>query len=292
MMYRIKQEHGLGDAVALTAILRHLRAREPDCRLELIVKPGRETLYDDGVDEVSSLDDLRRPPTHILDWPMANASHRHCPSTWVERCLIEQLGIMPVAELCRYQVSVRNSYRAAIRAWLEASMPGTANRGQRALCNFRGASFKERKDLSDYEAAAVALALEDAGYQVLIWDAVDRTELPEQGIGRRAPEDLVAGNAGMLAALIAETDLFVGVDSGPLHLASAIGAKAIGLWPRQSPLHCICHDDTTTHLIRKGAPEYERFLIHRPIDDGLAFFRAHYKHVWCDDFASALRGLV
>ncbi len=58
-------------------------------------------------------------------------------------------------------------------------------------------------------------------------------------------------------------------------------------------MHCICHDDTTRHLILKnGVPEYERFLIHRPINDGLVFFRAHYRHRYCDDFAPAIRELL
>ena len=74
--------------------------------------------------------------------------------------------------------------------------------------------------------------LADAGHEVLLsfGGAAERTEAQRLADGAPgvalAPEVDVAG----LAALLRSADLFVGVDSGPLHLAAAVGTKALGLY--------------------------------------------------------------
>ncbi len=74
--------------------------------------------------------------------------------------------------------------------------------------------------------------LAEAGHEVLLsfGGNAERTEAQRLADGAPgvslAPEVDVAG----LAALLRSADLFIGVDSGPLHLAAAVGTKALGLY--------------------------------------------------------------
>ena len=78
----------------------------------------------------------------------------------------------------------------------------------------------------------LAARLAAAGHEVLLsWaGASERSQaelLAREAPGvRLAPEIDVAGLAGLLRS----ADLFVGVDSGPLHLAAALGTPALGLY--------------------------------------------------------------
>lgn len=304
MLFRLEHRMGFGDAVALTAALRHLRHYEPGCRIELVVNEGRERLYAGLADQVTSARDLRRPPTHRVQWPLPMKSYRDWPSTYVEKCLLEQFGLEPITELCGYQVAVDPDDRRVMRGYLDrlAAAAPVSPRRRFAICHFQGVALPERKNLNDDQAAAVVVALQARGYRVLIWDENARSCLPDEGLGERInagavhrirPNGSSSLCAGRLAGLLAEVDLFVGVDSGPLHLASAIGTPAVGLWTRQSPLHCICPDETTVHVClippyTRNPREYERFYTWRPIQEGLSFFKAHYRHLWCDDFGAGV----
>jgi lipopolysaccharide heptosyltransferase I len=78
----------------------------------------------------------------------------------------------------------------------------------------------------------LAARLADAGHEVLLsWaGAVERVQAEQ--IAREAPGVKLAHEVDVagLAALLRSADLFVGVDSGPLHLAAAIGTPALGLY--------------------------------------------------------------
>jgi len=276
---RIDQSAGFGDAVALSAVLRHLRHYHPRARLEVVTEPDRTALYSTSVPDPT----LGRPLvdrilfrdtaawcTHPLyPWPGHSRSFRGCPSTPVEHCLVDRLGLQPVRELCHY--------------WVPGRVQGSGFRVQRsvenglravpsALCHFAGEHRKPQKNLTLEQQSEVACQLRCAGYGVHV-------------LG----EDISASNAAELIDLIQSCDLFVGVDSGPLHMASALGKRAIGLWTYLSPLHCFCPDSTTHHLLWRGpAQDYERWRICRPVDDGLAFFRANYRYSWCDTFGEGM----
>jgi hypothetical protein len=274
-LIRLDQQGGFGDAVELTAVLRHLRHYYPRARLEVITEPDRAALYTTSVPDPT----IGRPlvdavifradadySTHPLNpWPGHSRSFATCPSSPVEHCLVDRLGLEPIAELCHYWVP-----RPEVRG--QRSEVG----GQIALCHFAGDHRKAQKNLTLVQRSEVICQLHSAGYQVSV-------------LG----EDVTASNAAALIELIGGCELFVGVDSGPLHLASALGKRAIGLWTYLSPLHSFCHDRTTTHLLWRGpAADYERWRICRPVDDGLAFFRAHYRYQWCDTFGDGLAALL
>lgn len=264
MLFRIEQGNGLGDAVMLTAVLRTLRAQHAGCRIELVVNPGREGLYDLLADEVTNADPSR-PPTHRLRWLFPRESFRDLPSNFAARCLVEEFGMPPLPGYWSPVVHVPSALRSV---WQSKKI---------ALVHFSGCAMRARKDISPSDAAEICAMLTAAGYEVQSLNAPNAQRL--------TPDAL------QLAARIAAADLFLGCDSGPLHLASAVGTPAIGLWRLTHPLHHFCPDETTIHLqLDYGEPA--TFLIWPPAADGLAFYRAHYRYRRCLNFAQGLRELL
>lgn len=270
-LIRIDQQAGFGDAIELSAVLRHLRHYYPRSRIEVITPPERAALYSTEVpdptigrplvDRILTDDEAAWCTQPLSAWPGHSRSFRDCPSTPAEHCLADRFGLEPIEELCHYWVPGDGPGRSSDRA-----------RSPVALCHLGGEHRMPQKNLTLEQRSEVICQIRCAGYSVTV-------------LG----EDATAGNAAELIGLIESCDLFVGVDSGPLHLASALSKRAIGLWTYLSPLHCFCPDQTTTHLLWRGpSPDWERWRLCRPVDDGLAFFRAHYRYQWCDSFGEGM----
>lgn len=280
-LYRIAFGHGLGDAVMLTSLLRQLRWHDPDCRIELAVSPYRAPLFRGLADEIIPVSHFYHEPPHSrrLTWPFCETSYSDSPSTNVEACLRSNFGLTPAPECWGYRVEVEPWQLELARDYF-ASLPRKHARA--CVLHYRGITGKPEKDIEDFQAAAIINELDARGFDCFIWDANDKSPLPDVGIGQRMEEapplfDSKPGDCGMLAALLAAADLVIGVDSGLLHLASAVGTRAVGLWVRHHPLHFFCPDATTTHLIPKCEwLDSHRWLVQGPIETGLAFFEAHY----------------
>jgi ADP-heptose:LPS heptosyltransferase len=81
--------------------------------------------------------------------------------------------------------------------------------------------------------AAVAGRMADAGARVVVTGGPEERELAENlAEGVAAPVESVAGETslGVLGALFSRASLVVSADSGPLHLARAVGAPTVGVY--------------------------------------------------------------
>ena len=83
---------------------------------------------------------------------------------------------------------------------------------------------------------AFAKAMHDYGLQVLVNQSPGEEELARQVCaasgGTAQP---VASNIGQLIALVRRARLFVGGDTGPLHLAAALGVNTVGIYGPTDP---------------------------------------------------------
>lgn len=295
--YRLAFEHGLGDNVMLTSLLRQLRWHDPGCRIELAVRPSRVSLFDGLADEVVGLPHFFGLPRDMqrLQWLFCEQSYSDSPSSNTEFSLRSVFGMTPAPEAWSYHVNVDPAKRQIAREWL-ASIPRAHHKT--AILHYRGQALKERKDLTDDQAAYIIQSLNARGYEALIWDANDRSPLPEVGLGQRIEEapplfETKPGDCGMLAAILAEADLVIGVDSGILHLASAVGTRAIGCWVKHHPLHFFCPDATTTHIIPKNDWIHpEHWLVQQPFGNGIPFFETHYDHRYAADTTEAVEEIL
>ena len=93
----------------------------------------------------------------------------------------------------------------------------------------------------------------------------------------------------MIAALIAKMDLFVGIDSGPLHVAGATETPSIGVWIRHHPMNFYDLCDNVHHLLRRESRSDIRGLNKMAAEN---YFQRRYRHTYYTNLEKALFGLV
>jgi lipopolysaccharide heptosyltransferase I len=159
---------------------------------------------------------------------LVDASDRHA----VERnlALLEPLGIESPA--VRFQVPERAADCAAVTALLE---PLGLSDGF-AIINV-GAGWPSKLWPTDrYAAVAVHLGRDWAMPSVVVWGSAAERVRAEQIIAGAAGHAQLAPKMTLaqLAVLARRARLFLGSDTGPLHLAAAVGTPCVGLygpWP-------------------------------------------------------------
>lgn len=296
----IEFAHGLGDAVQLTVVLRHLRVRRPDWDVDVASLIGKHTAHRGlcrralvlGSD---SLDRSAYDRVYRLAWEDGHTPETGCPSTKAARCLREVFDLDPDPALFTYSVEPGEEDVAAARVYLTEVCGGPAPAGGRfpvLLLHYQGNTSGTRKDLLHEVARGVCTAALTAGVVPVILDWDRRSPLPD---GRRvhcpgADHPLWGGtgtgDAARLAALVALAGLAVGVDSGPLHVAGATATPTLGVWTAHHPVRFYDRAANVTHLV----PERHADLAPGP--QALAYFTANYRHRTYRDLGHELPELV
>lgn len=148
--------------------------------------------------------------------------------------LLEPLGISHADPRLAYQVSGQE--RSDARALIASRWPGSP----RPVIALQMSSFPTKAH-RDWPVASFAVLADrlvdewpDARF-ILLGDAHART-VSGPFIRRHAERTLVAAGRTRLresAALIAESDLYIGVDTGPTHIAGALGVRMVAMY------HCL-----------------------------------------------------
>jgi heptosyltransferase-3 len=145
--------------------------------------------------------------------------------------LAEALGVK--VEDPRLACAPNADERAAARAWLEARLPAP----RAPLAGFQVASFptKAYRDWPVEAFAALArrlLAVHPRAGIVILGGPESRARA-DALVAQLGPRVVSAAGAFTLratAALMAELDLYVGVDTGPTHLAGALGIPMVAMY--------------------------------------------------------------
>ncbi|MBC8356994.1 MAG: FkbM family methyltransferase [Planctomycetes bacterium] len=284
----IKFQHGLGDAVQLTAVLRHLRHYHPRWNIEVAALPGKHSAFVGLCDKALSLngkpvatDGYDR--VFDLAWEECATCFADCPSTKVERCLVENFDVAPIPDLCRYEMQPREEAIAKAKRYLRQVCkvhPGEDGRYPVVLIHYQGNTSVEYKDLPHDTARKICEQVIKSGSVPVILDWDNRSPLPD---GKRIHNPHVdldiwgglgTGDAEVLAALIELSSLMIGVDSGPLHVAGATSTPTLAVWTKHHPLHYFDHADNVTHLVPKRHDE----LLRGDREAGDAYFQSHYQY--------------
>jgi hypothetical protein len=163
------------------------------------------------------------------------------------------------------------------------------------ILHYQGWSNRHKKDLTDWQAEEMCDMVFRAGRIPVIVDLNRFSPLPDgKRIFSPAVHDPLWGGTGhgdaeVLAALIAQAEAFVGVDSGPAHVASATDTPALVCWRMHHPLQYHDPAANTVHLI----PEHWRGM--EPIngDSAMAsYFEANYGHFTYDGEYGLASGTV
>lgn len=149
-----------------------------------------------------------------------------------ERLLLaEAIGAQPVGLQLAYRVSAAE--RSAADEWLMSIVvPGSAPIVGLQMYSFATKSHRDWPE--DYFIALVKklLATYQRSHLIILGDAVARRRALERFAAVRERCTVAAGlwDIRGSAALISRLDLFVGVDTGPTHIAGALGVPMVALY--------------------------------------------------------------
>lgn len=179
----------------------------------------------------------RENPYRLLsDWvpePEPHATLRHEVRRQLD--LVATVGATAADE--RLSFRLRDSDREAVRARLLAA---GIDPGRRWVVVHPGASAPARRYPAEHFAALANLLAELPDLQLVLAGDGAEAELVEAIRSRlRRPAAALAGSLGLgeLAALIAGAALLVANNSGPVHLAAAVGTPVVDIYALTNPQH-------------------------------------------------------
>lgn len=252
------QGHGLGDTVQLGIVVRHLKKAYPHaellveshagtqaifspmCKAEPIAWPWRYEGYEAGV---------------YCHWEQVEKSYYKLPATKVTRCLTELFQVEPDLNLYYYSCEITEADRQRVDDYL-AKLPLEHYKGF-VLLHYRGTSGPQRKNLDVVEAELAAGSFLAQGYLVILLEWSQRPDPLLNGktiVGAHELWSCTEANqlyaeVGVLAALIERAEAFVGIDSGPEHVAACTDTPTFVIWGDNHPAHCFDFTDNLLHFV-------------------------------------------
>jgi hypothetical protein len=272
--------HGLGDACQFSIVLRHLKHYHPEWEIGVEAWQGIHTCFNGLADYFP----IRHPMFWREHWPKPQhvnfsrpeRGYANAPSTKVTRCLLEEFGVDPIEDLYKYEITPTPEAIAKAERYHNEELHGEPF----AVLHYKGTSSPEKKDLNDWEAICLCAGLISQGLKVLLldWNA-NKLHNGESILNpdKRHPwlwDGERVGEAGTIHQLIARASLFIGIDSGPAHLAGATTTPSYVFWWGHHPCHCFDPCDNVTHLVPDWLEEEQ--LAVSPVAH--EYFLKHYRH--------------
>jgi SAM-dependent methyltransferase len=280
----IRLNHGLGDVVQLTIVLKHLHHHWPDCQIDVEVNPGKQNIFGslangynrggagDGHDEV-----------YNLDWRENRLGEGHCPSTKVTKSLKEQFHLPEIAELYHYDITIPQRCRRNAQAFYD-KLPKLKGY---VIIHYQGFTSTDRKNIPDSDISWICEHLINNDYVPIIFDWDRTSPIPDQKTIFRA-DCSVQRNAGTIAALIDMADLFVGIDSGPLHVCGGLDTPGIGVWTGHHPIRFFDLADNVHHML----PSDSRNLRIKGRERATDYFHSNYRYEYYDDLPYSVAAAI
>jgi len=278
--------HGLGDLVQLSIVIKHLVRANPGYPVDVLCDAHR----------VRSLCGLERrrvayhsPEHHQGGWDQVirldfgdhDGDGLGFPLTKPYRCLTEVLRIAPDPELFTYSLQIGEDARRRAARYL-AQICGrtdeTPGKFPVVLLHYQGTSSRMQKDLSHECARSICSAARLRGRVAVILDlerispVVDQSTVFSPLNGHTCWGELSHADPETMAALIDQVELFIGIDSGPLHIAATTSTPSLGVWTHHHPMRFFDFSSNVLHLVPVG---HKRLA---PGPRSLETFEARYRH--------------
>lgn len=296
----IKFGHGLGDAVQLTIVLKHLKHYRPDWNVDVAAKVGKHSALvgycrNVFVLEQDRLDPRRYDRVFDLGWHECHVAYPAWPSTKASLCLLDEFALQPLLDLSTYSINRGPVAERLAREYLQSVCPnGPDEKGRfpTVLIHYQGNTSRQRKDLPNDLVESVCEVVLRLGFVPVILDWDRRSPLVDgRQIHNPAPDHPIwretnTGDAEVLAALTELSSLMIGIDSGPLHVAGASSTPTLGVWRKHHPVHYFDLADNVLHLVPADHPARA---------DGAAalkFFVKAYRHTVYRSLYDELPALV
>jgi ADP-heptose:LPS heptosyltransferase/SAM-dependent methyltransferase len=272
----IRLKHGLGDVVQLSIVLKHIRHYWPDTEIDVEVQSGMHNIFGPLANTypIGKAPDKQRDAVYNLDWRENIEAEGHCPSTKVTRCLKEVFHLPELSELYEYEVHIPKDCKQEARRFYK-TLPDAKGY---VVIHYQGRSSTHRKNLDDNTVRWLCEHLVDKKYIPIILDWDRLSPVPDDKNIFRA-DHKIQKNAGTIAALISQADLFVGIDSGPLHIAGGLKTPTIGVWTLHHPTRYF-DISNVLHLVPSDARRYIRMRYGNRAND---YFHGYYRHEYYND---------
>lgn len=254
----IKFGHGLGDNVQLCIPLQHIKKYKPYWTVDLCVREGRKRLlaghcrtiytYNDHIDEkydwvyenfVVNEVQLGQYVRH-MQLPKFNLPD--LPQSWPVHFLADVCDITPDPNLFNYHLNVDPASELHIDAFIRQF-----NKFATIHCN--GMTNTYLTYFGHRQILDVCDLFLKHGITPVIIDFDHVCSVPDNKRIFRADMPM---ESGCLVALIKKSQFFIGLDSGPLHVAGGVGVPAIGLWEQTSPQYLYGFNQNVTHYRPQG----------------------------------------
>ena len=306
MIVLIIFRHGLGDAVQLTIILKHLKKYRPNWIVDVAALVGKHSALRGLCRKVYVLE-KESPPCCAyqqrfnVEWHECHTAYPDSPSTKAERCLREEFGMAPDPELCRYTIEVSDEARTLARAYLENICAGKSQIGNPhpemrfpvVLIHFEGNTSVDHKNIPAPIIARLCDDIIEDGYVPVILDWDYRNTLAD-GVRIHCPDQrhplwhgMGAGDAESSKPLIELSAAMVGVDGGPLRCGGST-TPTLAVWTRHHPIHYFSLSENVLHLV----PHDHAEIIRGDRQIGERYFSARYRSQTYHDLEDALRVAV
>lgn len=245
VLISLHRGYGLGDAVQMSAVLRHVAAEHPDWRIDYQAEDGRHQVgrgivantFASGQPHPSARYDAEVQMVLFDRW----YGYTDRPNTRVSSCLHERFGLPWRPEFGRYMVCVSDTAN-----W----MVGSLLRGEGYVAvHYQGDSAQDKKNLTHGQAEEVCREVCRLGYTPLVLDWRMRSPIPHRKVW--APASW-GNDAEMVCAVVSRCRAFVGIDSGPAKCASATDVPALVVWTGHHPAQFHDPAPNTTHLVPVG----------------------------------------
>lgn len=290
--------HGLGDAVQLTCILKHLVKYRPEWTVDVATEIGKHTAYTGQcrrsyVRDRDAIDRSAYSSVFELPWWECYSVYTDSPCTKVCNCLREVFGITPDLELLKYSINVSGESLRKTADYLQSICGGQIQGGRFPVVaiHYEGNTSGEKKNLPHESVSHLCNEIRLLGYTPLILDWDRRSPLPDQktifcpGVGSGDLwHETGTGDAERLAALLSQCAQVIGIDSGPLHVAGATETPTLGVWTGHSPIQFFDLCSNVTHLVSahwQAIPPCQH-------PEAAEFFKKHYAYRIFDDLERVL----
>ena len=117
--------------------------------------------------------------------------------------------------------------------------------------SIRGASWPSKCwELDRFGVVAKELGQSDSLTSVVVWAGDQERQAAESIVKYSGGHAILAPATSLqeLAALCQDARLFLSADTGPLHMAAAVGTRSVGLYGPTQPSHCGAWGDHCLNL--------------------------------------------
>lgn len=265
----IKFRHGVGDNVHLSIPLKHIKSQRPKWEVDVAVSPRRENLFCHSNLCRKVFTYTRLPLDKHYDWVYENETivftkqwdqpydtlqlplkkYPGFPVSWATHFTKEVLQLELENELFSFFVGTDDRYHTIA----ERTVPFE----KYAVINYYGKTNDSVSYFGEQEARKTCQILMEKGLTPIILDFDNRSLLPDNQKIFRAN---IPQESGVLAAFLKRAAVYIGLDSGPLALAAAVGTPTIALWDITSPQYLFAFNENALHFHPKGFTDIcERF---------------------------------